>query len=389
MEDAEWECTVEAPVNIALVKYWGKRDSELILPYNDSVSLTLDEKKLGTRTTIRYSASYEEDSLVLNGQPTVISSRLSNVIEEIRRAFRKHAVRTKMKAQDLMSMSRYRFRIETNNKMPTAAGLASSASGMACITFALCTALGITDSVDMSQLARLGSGSACRSIYGGLVQWEAGKEEDGSDSLAKQIYPASTWPELKLIVLVVDGEKKKVGSTEGMQRSMDTSEYMLVRPKQCKDRIQEVCWAFQAKLFPALAEVIIKDSNTLHAICRDSYPPVNYLSRTSEALIDFVHRLNEALGEVSVAYTFDAGPNCFLIFEEKHESLLMWLLLHTFIENDVIDPTIHWQPKWDDDELVKYRSIIDDFSNYRNSVKNYYESTVGSGPKVVNAPRLI
>ena len=67
----------------------------------------------------------------------------------------------------------------------------------------------------------------------------------------------------------------------------------------------------------------------------------------------------------------------------------MWLLLHTFIENDVIDPTIHWQPKWDDDELVKYRSIIDDFSNYRNSVKNYYESTVGSGPKVVNAPRLI
>ena len=137
--------------------------------------------------------------------------------------------------------------------MPTAAGLASSASGMACITFALCTALGITESVDMTRLARLGSGSACRSIHGGLVQWEAGKEEDGTDSIAKQIYPASAWPELRLLVLVVDGEKKKVGSTEGMQRSIATSEYMLSRPKQCKDRIQEVCWAFQVRPVPTVA----------------------------------------------------------------------------------------------------------------------------------------
>lgn len=142
-------------------------------------------------------------------------------------------------------MKKFSFRIVTENKMPTAAGLASSASGMACITFALCTALGIAESVDMSRLARLGSGSACRSIYGGLVQWEAGTEEDGSDSIAKQIYPAHAWPELRVLVLVVNGEKKKIGSTKGMQMSIETSDFMISRPKQCKDRIQEVCWAFQ------------------------------------------------------------------------------------------------------------------------------------------------
>lgn len=108
--DSEWECTVEAPVNIALVKYWGKKDEELILPYNDSVSLTLDETVLGTRTTVSYSATYEEDTLVLNGEEQQISRRLENVIEEIRRAFRKHAVRNKMNAQNLMIMTRFRFR---------------------------------------------------------------------------------------------------------------------------------------------------------------------------------------------------------------------------------------------------------------------------------------
>ena len=119
--DSEWECTVEAPVNIALVKYWGKKDEKLILPYNDSISLTLDETVLGTRTTVSYSATYEKDCLVLNGEEQKISSRLENVIEEIRRAFRKHAVRNKMNAQNLMIMTRFRFRykriIENDNQV--------------------------------------------------------------------------------------------------------------------------------------------------------------------------------------------------------------------------------------------------------------------------------
>ena len=137
----EFECVVTAPVNIALIKYWGKRDTELILPYNDSLSLSLDEEKLGqssilkidiilkkgTKTTIEFSTDYEADTLNLNGKDIEISERLANIIDELRRLARKEAIKSKMDASKLMRLCRYRFRIKTENNMPTAAGLASSA----------------------------------------------------------------------------------------------------------------------------------------------------------------------------------------------------------------------------------------------------------------------
>ena len=139
----EFECVVTAPVNIALIKYWGKRDTELILPYNDSLSLSLDEEKLGqssifkitcniktykgTKTTIEFSTDYEDDTLNLNGKDIEISERLANIIDELRRLARKEAIKSKMDASKLMRLCRYRFRIKTENNMPTAAGLASSA----------------------------------------------------------------------------------------------------------------------------------------------------------------------------------------------------------------------------------------------------------------------
>ena len=155
-----------------------------------------------------------------------------------------------MTASELMRLSRYKFEIETKNLMPTAAGLASSASGLASIAFGIATALRCQDKIDISPFARLGSGSACRSISGGLVQWYRGDPDgDGSDSIAKQIYPADHWENLCFIVLVVDANKKKIKSTVGMQTSLETSSFMKYRGEQVQERIKEVIWAFQGQRF--------------------------------------------------------------------------------------------------------------------------------------------
>ena len=132
----------------------------------------------------------------------------------------------------------------------------------------------------------------------------------------------------------------------------------------------------------------MKDSNTLHAICRDTLPPVNYLNATSEVLIEFVHDLNSVIGDVSVAYTFDAGPNCFLVFQEKHEHLLKWVLSQTFVDSkDLLFDTE--KPKFDNDENL-YADLIKRYqSNNAKVIKDFYCTQVGSGPKVVKRPTII
>ena len=146
-----------------------------------------------------------------------------------------------------MKLSRTKFQIKTKNLMPTAAGLASSASGLASIAYGIAQALKLSD-IDISQIARLGSGSACRSISGGLVQWFSGEEENGSDSRAEQIYSADHWPELCFLVLVVSQKKKKIGSTAGMQQSLETSSMMKTRNQIVDERIKEIQWAFSGAI---------------------------------------------------------------------------------------------------------------------------------------------
>jgi len=375
----EFECVVTAPVNIALIKYWGKRDTELILPYNDSLSLSLDEEKLGTKTTIEFSTDYEDDTLNLNGKDIEISERLANIIDELRRLARKEAIKSKMDASKLMRLCRYRFRIKTENNMPTAAGLASSASGLAAVTFGLAVALGLESKIELSGLARQGSGSACRSMFGGLVHWNRGMEENGSDSIANQVFDERHWPELKFLVLVVSGEKKKIGSTGGMQRSVETSKIMQQRAVITKDRIDEIKWAYQSKNFSVLAETTMKDSNQLHAICLDSYPPIHYLNDTSFQLIDFVTRFNEICGETKLAYTFDAGPNCFLLMEEKTVSLVSAIIQECFLK----DHSIRFGSAEKLEIPKKFEALLSNFVHCKGTVAYAIESGVGSGPKII------
>ncbi|KAI6382242.1 hypothetical protein MCOR25_000830 [Pyricularia grisea] len=320
-----FRATTTAPVNIAVVKYWGKRDPKLNLPTNSSLSVTLAQSDLRTLTTATCSSdrpAAQGDSLILNGEESDVSgARTQACFRELR------ARRRALEDADssLPKLSTFALKIVTENNFPTAAGLASSAAGFAALVRAIADLYQLPDSpAELSKIARQGSGSACRSLFGGYVAWREGTAADGSDSLAEQVAPASHWPEMRAIVLVASAMKKGVSSTSGMQQTVATSSLF-------KQRIAEVVpanmktmeEAIQNRDFAAFAEVTMRDSNSFHATCADTYPPIFYMNDTSRAAIRAVEAINAAAGRTIAAYTFDAGPNAVVYFLEQDAKVVV------------------------------------------------------------------
>ncbi|KAJ3005177.1 hypothetical protein NUW54_g4459 [Trametes sanguinea] len=163
-----YQATASAPVNIACIKYWGKRDTKLILPTNSSLSVTLDQDHLRSTTTSRADPSFQKDRLWLNGEEEEIKDggRMATCIKEMK------ALRRELENKDssLPKISGYPVHICSRNNFPTAAGLASSASGFAALVASLAALYQLpTDASRLSLIARQGSGSACRSLFGGFV----------------------------------------------------------------------------------------------------------------------------------------------------------------------------------------------------------------------------
>ncbi|XP_060924081.1 diphosphomevalonate decarboxylase [Limanda limanda] len=317
-----------APVNIAVIKYWGKRDEELILPINSSLSVTLHQDQLKTTTTVATSRSFQEDRIWLNGKEEDITHpRIQSCLREIRRLARKRR-NDGDPGLNLTGLS-HKVHICSVNNFPTAAGLASSAAGFACLVYTLAQVFGVEG--ELSGIARQGSGSACRSMYGGFVQWIMGKKDDGKDSLAQQVEPETHWPELRILVLVASAERKQVGSTSGMQTSVQTSCLLKHRAESVvPGRMVEMIEAVQKKDFTAFAELTMKDSNQFHATCLDTYPPIFYLNNVSRQVINLVHRYNQHYGETRVAYTFDAGPNAVIFTLQQHVPEFLQVVQHFF-----------------------------------------------------------
>ncbi|XP_037074783.1 diphosphomevalonate decarboxylase-like [Pollicipes pollicipes] len=298
--------TCTAPVNIAVIKYWGKADEKLIIPLNDSLSVTLNSDELRAKTTITLSEDFTRDQIWLNGKEESIDNpRLQSCLAEIRkRAEAEHK-----------SLPKGCVQIVSENNFPTAAGLASSAAGYACLVFALSKLYAVSG--DISAVARQGSGSACRSVLGGFVRWVAGTEPSGADSRAVQVAPAAHWPDLRCLILVVSHDRKKVASTSGMQRTVQTSDLMRARLEHSVPaRLAAITDAILRRDFAAFAELTMRDSNQLHAVCQDTYPPVRYMNDVSHALVDTVHEYNARRGGVRACYTFDAGPNACVYLPE-------------------------------------------------------------------------
>jgi diphosphomevalonate decarboxylase len=308
-----------APVNIAVIKYWGKRDPSLNLPTNSSLSVTLSQSDLRTHTTASCSPSYgPHDTLLLNGSPQDVSgARTQACFRELR------ALRKEMEDADpsLPKLSSQPLKIVSENNFPTAAGLASSAAGFAALVRAIANLYALPASpTELSRIARQGSGSACRSLFGGYVGWEQGAAADGSDSVAFQVAPASHWPDMRALILVVSAAKKGVSSTTGMQTTVATSTLFQSRARETVPRrMEEMIKAVQERDFETFGRVTMMDSNSFHATCLDTYPPIFYLNDVSRAAIKAVEAINKAAGKIIAAYTFDAGPNAVVYYLEENE----------------------------------------------------------------------
>ncbi|KAI9749173.1 MAG: hypothetical protein M4579_006978 [Chaenotheca gracillima] len=316
-EDETYRASTTAPVNIAVIKYWGKRDPKLNLPTNSSLSVTLSQADLRTHTTASCSSLFTDpDSLLINSEPQNLNTpRSLACIKSLR------ALRADLEAADrnLPKLSTYPLRLVSTNNFPTAAGLASSAAGFAALVRAIADLYKLPASpTALSQIARQGSGSACRSLFGGYVAWRMGSAADGTDSQAEQVAPASHWPDMRALILVASAARKTTPSTAGMQATVATSGLFATRASTIVPaQMTKMEKAIKARDFQTFGQVTMQESNSFHATCLDTSPPIFYLNDVSRAAIRVVEDINAAAGKIVAAYTFDAGPNAVVYFLEE------------------------------------------------------------------------
>jgi len=228
----------------------------------------------------------------------------------------------------------FKLQIISVNNFPTAAGLASSAAGYACFTRCLAELYRVKEEFvgELSSIARMGSGSACRSLDGGWVKWLKGEREDGKDSIAQQIVAEDYWPEMRILILVANAAQKETSSTDGMQRSVETSPFLSYRAKEIVEgRMKEMEESIRRRDFEKFGQLTMQDSNSFHSTCLDTYPPIFYLNETSKHVIHVVHALNARAGKIVAAYTFDAGPNAVIYLLEKELNGVLDVFLHYYL----------------------------------------------------------
>lgn len=278
--------------NIAFIKYWGNQDDALRIPSNGSLSMNLDG--LETRTTVQFDTSLREDQLILNGKPAAAEAlaRVSASLDRIRQL------------ADLKTPALVR----SENSFPTGTGIASSASAFAALTLAAATALGLCLSErELSQLARLGSGSASRSIPSGFVEWQAGNDHESS--YAATIAGPEHWDLVDFIVLV-SAQHKSVGSSLG-HLSAASSPLQEARVADADRRLETCRTALLEKDFATFAQVVEQDSNLMHSVMMTSRPPLYYWEPGTLEVITAVQKWRRE--GLQLCFTIDAGPNVHLI----------------------------------------------------------------------------
>ncbi len=294
--------TAVAPSNIAFVKYWGARDLERTLPWNPSISMTLSacvsRCTAETVDTDRDEILWDAGGGRLVDPDAGFAARVQAQIDRIRAALDRPA----------------RVRVATGNTFPSAAGIASSASGGTALALALAGTFGVEpDAAALSRLARLGgSGSAARAAQGGYVEWPAG---NGPDDGLRQLAPASHWA-LCDVVAVVDAGPKAVSSLEGHRRAPG-SPYFAQRQQELIGRLDEVRTAIRSRDLERLGRALETEAVDLHLIAMSSRPPVFYWKPATLAVLDAVRGLRRT-GTVGWA-TMDAGPNVHVICPPEAE----------------------------------------------------------------------
>ncbi|MCI0519075.1 MAG: diphosphomevalonate decarboxylase [Chloroflexi bacterium] len=284
--------TAVACANIAFIKYWGDRDALLRLPATGSISMNLEG--LTTCTQVRFDPSLAQDELTLNGKRLggAVLSRVSDFLDLAR------------------GMADWSARAEviSSNNFPTGAGIASSAAAFAALSLAASAAAGLSlDEPSLSRLARRGSGSACRSIPGGFVEWQAGVGDE--DSFAFSLAPAEHW-HLVDCIAVVSQAHKPTGSTQGHALAK-TSPLHRARLRKVPSLLKRCRKAILERDFATLAAVTELDCHLMHAVMMTSTPPLVYWQAASLGVMHAVRTWRQA--GLAVLYTLDAGPNVHVI----------------------------------------------------------------------------
>jgi diphosphomevalonate decarboxylase len=293
------QASAYAPSNIALSKYWGKREISFNLPVTGSVSISLAEH--GTKTGL-YVIDAPQHQVTLNGEEIDANQGFATKISQW---------------LDRVLPNNLKLWVDTHNTVPTAAGLASSASGFAALTLATNSLMGWQlPEHQLSALARLGSGSASRSLWHGFVKWQAGEQSNGSDSVAFPL--ASQWPQLRVGLLTVSSQTKAVSSREGMARTIATSALYKQWPQQAESDLAIIEAAIIAGDFETMAVTAEHNAMSMHATMAAAWPPLVYWQPDSLTQMQKVWQLREQ--GLPLYLTMDAGPNLKLLFEAKHQS---------------------------------------------------------------------
>lgn len=291
----EHTARARASTNIALVKYWGKRDAALNLPAAGSLSLTL--AGLGTETSVRFVAgrpsTEHPDRVTLDGRAAddKAARRVSRFLDLVR-------------ARAALPLA---AEVVTANNIPTAAGLASSASGFAALALAATAAAGLTATAsELSELARRGSGSAARSIFGGFVEMHAGEHADGRDAIARPLLAADAW-DVRLVVAIATEAAKAIGSTEAMDRTARTSPYYAPWIASVAGDLDDARAAIATRDLERLGRVAERSCLRMHASAMAADPGIVYWNSVTLSAIETVRELRRT--GTAAFFTIDAGPH--------------------------------------------------------------------------------
>lgn len=315
--------TITASSDVALVKYWGKKDDVLRLPENGSVSLVL--KGLDTTTTVEFQENLQDDEITIQGEHD--SAEVGRV--------KKHLDRIR----NLAGIKTY-AKVVSNNSFPKGTGLSSSGSGFAALTLAAARAAGLTlTQQEASILARQGSGTACRCVCGGFVEWMDGDTSESSFSVTR--FPNTHW-DLRDVVAVVSEDKKLVSSTEGHE-SARSSPFYTTRLEHIKDKIHKVLHAIEKKDFDTLGALFEAEALEFHSILLTSTPP---LIAWHPGTLEVMHTVQQLRSQGIPAYfTINTGFNVHVLTLPEYESRVEQALKELSLVKKTLLASVGAEPK--------------------------------------------
>ncbi|MBG9983184.1 diphosphomevalonate decarboxylase [Aerococcaceae bacterium DSM 111020] len=313
----QYHSIYRAHTNIALIKYWGKRDQELYLPMTSSLSLTLES--LYTDTKVLFSPNLKNDTFTLNYQKQ--SQEETKKIIRFVDLFRKE------------SGIHLPVSIESINHVPTAAGLASSASAFAALSAAINDALQLNFSSEkLSTFSRQGSGSSTRSLFGGLAMWHRGYGHHSDSSYAEEIDSAD-W-DIGMLIVVINSQQKKISSRIGMQHTIESSPFYELWPREVEQDLDQMLQAIKQRDIDAMGRIAEHNAMKMHATMLAANPSFNYFEPKTLVAINKVQQMRDQ--GLSCYYTMDAGPNVKILCPFSQIEQIKKILMEDFNEDQLI-----------------------------------------------------